>query len=372
MNFGKLIGIVVVVALTLLLWRIRQVLLLVFAAIVFATAINGLVRLIQRLPIPISRGVAVAIALLGVMGSLIAAGWFIAPAIIDQLPQYTFFSGQGLDQIQEWYRQFRGLLPGDPLSGTPLSDLLPRLAQLNVDWVDGLISVFTGSLDFFLNLLLVLVLIVMLLANPRSYRHMLLLAFPKFYRRRVDGILTQCDQSLTGWSLAVLFEMVIITAFSWIGLSLIGVPLPLVNALIAGLLTFIPNLGPFISTIPPMLMGLAIHPWMALAVVILYIAIQQLESLVLTPLVMKQQVSLLPAVTLISQVIAALFFGLLGLFLALPLVVVVQVWLKELLVNDILNHWPAPRRLAQPASLQRKSLQQTSPQQTSQKKQLYP
>ena len=45
-----------------------------------------------------------------------------------------------------------------------------------------------------------------------------------------------------------------------------------------GLLTFIPNLGPFISTIPPMLMGLAIHPWMALAVVILYIAIQQLES----------------------------------------------------------------------------------------------
>jgi len=121
-----------------------------------------------------------------------------------------------------------------------------------------------------------------------------------------------------------------------------------------------------------MLMGLAIHPWMALAVVILYIAIQQLESLVLTPLVMKQQVSLLPAVTLISQVIAALFFGFLGLFLALPLVVVVQVWLKELLVNDILNHWPAPRRLAQPASLQRKSLQQTSPQQTSQKKQLYP
>ena len=96
MNFGKLIGIVVVVALTLLLWRIRQVLLLVFAAIVFATAINGLVRLIQRLPIPISRGVAVAIALLGVMGSLIAAGWFIAPAIIDQLPQYTFFFRSGL------------------------------------------------------------------------------------------------------------------------------------------------------------------------------------------------------------------------------------------------------------------------------------
>ncbi|MEO1342081.1 MAG: AI-2E family transporter, partial [Cyanobacteria bacterium J06635_13] len=76
-----------------------------------------------------------------------------------------------------------------------------------------------------------------------------------------------------------------------------------------------------------------------LAVVILYVVIQQVESNVLTPIVMQKQVSLLPAITLLSQVAFAVFFGLLGLFLALPITVVAQVWLKEVLVKDILDRW---------------------------------
>jgi predicted PurR-regulated permease PerM len=80
-------------------------------------------------------------------------------------------------------------------------------------------------------------------------------------------------------------------------------------------------------------------PWKSLAVLILYIAIQQVESNLLTPIVMAQQVSLLPAVTLLAQLFFATFFGFLGLFLALPLTVVGQVWLKEVLIKDILDRW---------------------------------
>ena len=82
---------------------------------------------------------------------------------------------------------------------------------------------------------------------------------------------------------------------------------------------------------------------MAAAVLLLYFAIQQIEGMILTPLVMKQQASLLPAVTLVAQVICAIFFGLLGLFLALPIVVIVQIWTKELLIKDILDKWSAPK-----------------------------
>ncbi|MEO0646778.1 MAG: AI-2E family transporter [Cyanobacteria bacterium J06650_10] len=213
---------------------------------------------------------------------------------------------------------------------------------MSPSWIGRLVALFTGSLDFLINFLLVLVTTIMLLANPAAYRQILLLAFPVFYRDRADDILSDCEKALTGWAIGILFNMAVITLFSGIGLTLIGVPLPVVNAVIAGLLTVVPNIGPVLSLIPPMLMGIGVAPWMGVAVLGLYFVIQQLEGTVLTPLVMKQQVSLLPAVALISQVICAIFFGPLGLFLALPIVVVAQVWLKELLVKDILNNWTEP------------------------------
>lgn len=354
MKFGKLVGTIAVVALLLLLWQIRQVLLLVFAAVVFATAINQLVKLIRKLPIPIPRGLAVTIALTTIICSAALAVWFVAPAIADQIPEYTFLSEQGFDQIQAWYRRVRGIVPGDALAGTKLTDLLPQLAQVSPNWVGRLVVIFTGSLDFLIDSLLVIVITIMLLSSPDSYRKMFIMAFPKFYRPRVDEILDRCETSLGGWAIGILFNMTVITIFSGIGLSLIGVPLPMVNAVIAGLLTFIPNIGPLLSIIPPVLMALAIQPWKALAVLGLYFAIQQLEGTVLTPLVMKQQTSLLPAVTLVAQVVAAVFFGLLGLFLALPIVVVLQVWAKELVVKDIMDRWSSPRKMRGPVPIRQR------------------
>lgn len=347
MKFGKLLGLIGLVGVLWILWKIRQILLLLFAAIVFATVINQVVRQLQKFLLP--RAVAVAITLTSLIGLLVGLGWFIGPNVADQIPEYTFLAEQGLEKIQAWFNHFRfqltGIFPEEALTQTELSDVLPQLTQLSSNWVSQLLKFFTGSLDFFLNLLLVLVTTVMLLANPASYRRTLLLGFPKFYRSRADNILTQCEESLTGWATGVLFNMFVITICSAIGLMLIGVPLPMVNAIIAGLLTFIPNIGPLLSVVPPVLMALSVHPWMALAVLALYFAIQQIEGLLLTPLVMKKQVALLPAIALFSQIIFTVFFGFLGLFLALPMVVVLQVWLRELLVKDVLNRWPAPRPL---------------------------
>jgi predicted PurR-regulated permease PerM len=83
-------------------------------------------------------------------------------------------------------------------------------------------------------------------------------------------------------------------------------------------------------------------PWKAGAVLAVYFLIQQLEQYLLVPTVMAKQVSLLPAVTLLSQIIFAIFFGFLGLLLALPLVIVGQIWIKEVLVKDVLDRWDAP------------------------------
>jgi predicted PurR-regulated permease PerM len=190
-----------------------------------------------------------------------------------------------------------------------------------------------------LNILLVVVLTMMFLVEPDKYRAILVRIFPAFYRRRADEILKLCETALDNWLAGTLFNMMVIGACSFLGLLALQVRLPLASALIAGLLEAIPNVGPTISLIPPMAIALLDAPWKAGLVLVLYILIQQAEQYFLVPTVMAKQVSLLPAVTLLSQIAFAIFFGFLGLLLALPLVVVGQIWIKEVLVKDILDRW---------------------------------
>ena len=130
-----------------------------------------------------------------------------------------------------------------------------------------------------------------------------------------------------------------VAAISFVGLSILQVNLVLAHALLAGLLNFIPNIGPTLSIVFPLTVALLDAPWKAIAVLILYFVIQQVESYWLTPTIMAQQVSILPAVTLVAQIFFASVFGFLGLLLALPLAVVAKTWLEEALVKDILDRW---------------------------------
>lgn len=343
MSFGKLIGVLLFAVALYILWQIHHVLLLAFAAVVFATVINRLIQQLQRLHL--KRGWAVALSVLIILGAIAGIIAFIALTISNQSQQFTELFPQVLGKLNDWYNQVQELVPFRLTQDVEkLQELLRQLPTSASGGVSGFFSILRNFVALILQLLLVIVVIIMLLANPSAYRHAFVLLFPSFYRQRAEEILSGCEESLVGWFIGILFNMTVITVLSGVGLWLLGIPLPLVNAVLAGLLTFIPNLGPTLSVIPPAILAFSVAPWKAGAVIVLYIAIQQLESDVLTPLVMKHQVTLLPAVTLLTQIAFAAFFGLLGLFLALPIVVVVQVWLKELLVKDILNDWSRPEK----------------------------
>jgi predicted PurR-regulated permease PerM len=117
------------------------------------------------------------------------------------------------------------------------------------------------------------------------------------------------------------------------------VKLVVANALLAGLLNVIPNIGPTLSTVFPMSVALLVSPWKALAVLGLYVLVQNLESYVITPSVMHHQVKLLPGLTLAAQLLFTVLFGPLGLLLALPLAVCLQVVIREVLIRDVLDPW---------------------------------
>ena len=347
MNLGKWIGLVALCVSLYILWEIRQVLLLGFTAVVLASALNGIVRqLTQR---QVRRGLAVTFAVVLLLGVTAVFCLLIIPPFVDEFQQLAEEAPKSLKQISVWLEWLETQIPGQFLPDTELLDNLSQeLPNLAGELFKNFFAIFSNSLVVLLNILLVLVLTIMFLVEPAKYRQLAIRLIPAFYRQRADYILKLCDSALDNWIAGILFNMAVIALCSGLGLWILGVRLVLANALIAGLLEAIPNIGPTLSVIPPMAIALLDAPWKAGAVLVLYILIQQVEQYLLVPTVMAKQVALPPAVTLLSQIIFALFFGFLGLLLALPLVIVAKIALKEILVKDILDQWRAPVRHAPP------------------------
>ena len=327
------------------MWQIRQLILLLFTAVILANALNILVNKFQEWSRKLGqnagwklwelkRGYAILLSMSLCIGVLVGFFWLIVPPFSTQFQELAVQVPQGIEQLNTWVDT--GVTNLEARLAIDLSESLPDINEL-IQQLPPLINellgkgwmFFSDSLVILLNLLLLLALTLMLLADPEPYRQGFVRLFPSFYRRRVNEILDKCDESLQGWLVGIMFNMICIAILSFIGLIFLRIPLALAQATLAGILTFIPNLGPALSVIPPIAIALLEDPWKVWAVLAYYIFIQQLEGNVLTPLVMAQQVSLLPAITLLAQVFFATFFGFLGLFLALPLTVVAQVWIKE-------------------------------------------
>lgn len=338
MNFGTWIGLIVFFISLYVLWQIKQLLLLLFTAIVLATSLNILVKSFQKRGI--KRGNAVFFSMLFLL--TVAAGciWIVVPPFIDQFQALGKLVPKGIEQLNTSLDLLSERLDPRIINFLPNTEELNKQIQpLIQQFLGGGLTVFYSSLGVLLGILLLLAITLMLLADPDSYRRGFTRLFPSFYRRRVSEILDLCTEGLEGWLVGILFNMVVIAVLSFICLLILGIPLALSQAMLAGVMTFIPNLGPTLSVLSPMAIALIEAPWKSLVVLLLYIIIQQIESNVLTPIVMAKQVSLLPAITLLSQLFFATFFGFLGLLLSLPLTVVGQIWFKEVIVKDVLDNW---------------------------------
>ncbi|MEH2010844.1 AI-2E family transporter [Nostoc sp.] len=338
MKLGQWIGLIAIVLSLYILWEIREVLLLVFAAVVLATTLNRLAKRFQRSGM--KRGFAVLLSVAIFFAGIVGFFWLIVPPFAQQFQELTYRVPQGFGRFNSWLDGLRTRIPTELIPYIPDLNSLIQQAQPIANRVLGNSFAFvSGSLEIVLKVLLVLVLTGMTLANPVAYRKVFVRLFPSFYRRRVEGILEQCEVSLGGWVIGALIAMGVVGLMSVIGLSVLGVKAALALGVLAGFLNLIPNLGPTLSVVPAMAIALLDEPWKAVAVLILYFFIQQIESNFITPIVMAHQVSLLPAVTLISQLFFVTFFGFLGLFLALPLTVVAKIWVQEVLIKDVLDQW---------------------------------
>jgi predicted PurR-regulated permease PerM len=339
LKLGHWIALLVLIAGIYTLWQIRETLLLVFAAVVLANSLNLFARwLRKKSSIPRSGAVLISIGCLIIFFALFIQ--IVVPPFAQQLQEVYVLAPQGVQQFNQWLNSLDKALPANVRPYLPdVNDLVQQATPMVNRLLGGSLAVFSSSLGTVVNVLFILVLGLMMLINPVPYRSGFVRMFPSFYRRRVDAILRECEESLGNWIVAALLSMSVIAVLSTVGLSIIGVKAALANGVLAGLLNFIPTIGPTFSVVPPMAIALLDTPIKSLVVLGLYIGIQQFESNFLTPFVMAKHVNLLPAVTLLAQVFFATIFGFWGLLLALPLVVVCQIWIRRVLIEDVMDRW---------------------------------
>ena len=355
MSFPQALSLAALIAASLILWTLRHLLLLLFAAIVLALALCSLVDALQR-RFPMRRPVALLASLSGLGLLLTVLMAVLVPPFIDEfalllqkLPQAARALLQlglsGLDQVSDALYGVDAMPDLEQL-GLLSQSILPDTSTLASGVGSGLIGLLglAGNLGGAgLSLLFVVAAALMVAVQPQAYRRVGILLVPSFYRRRANQILTLCGEALNSWMVGVGISSLAVFLLCWITLSLLGVKLVLANALLAGVLNVIPNVGPTMSTVFPMAVALLDAPWKAAAVLGAYVVIQNLESYVITPSVMHHQVKLLPGLTLAAQVLFTVVFGPLGLLMALPLAVVLQVLIGEVLINDVLNRWTTLR-----------------------------
>ena len=349
-KFVQWLGLICLAVALFVLWHIRQMVLLILAAVILATALNSLTRQWRRIGVSDRKlSTALTLATVSFCGFLFVA--LVIPPFIEQfqslleeIPRSFIMAARNLETFinnpPERLETFvRENLQDSFNNSIDLTALTSQIQPLLQNLIQNGVGLFNSSLAVLWQFLLVMVMTLMLFSNPQGYRQVMIRLFPSFYRRRADAILTECEIALGNWMGGILINSLFVASMSWIGLSILGIDLELAHALLAGVLNFIPNVGPFISVIFPLSVAFQDPSWKIIAVIILYIAIQNVESYWVSPMVMAKQVSLLPAITLSAQVFFATFFGLLGLILALPLTVITKTWLREALIKDILDRY---------------------------------
>ena len=323
------LGVVSIVGGAILLWYIAQVLLVFFAAIFLAVFFSGLGRFLQKRT-RFTYPACVAFSLIGLLQLLVIAGLLVGPAVADQSTHLS-------DALPKAHQQLLAQIDKSQWGAHLLAGVQRAMeASKDSNWQNTL--KFAGvTLHGFGGLIFAVVIAVFLAFQPELYRQGFLKLFPNARRNRLGEVLDEVGFTLWWWFMGQLVTMASVGTFIGIGLAALGVPLAGTLGLIAAILAFIPSLGPLISIIPALMLGLTMSPMMGLWVCLLYLGVQILEANVITPLVQLKAISLPPAFVLGSELLMGLLLGGAGLAFATPLAAVMLVLVNMLYIQDVLH-----------------------------------
>jgi predicted PurR-regulated permease PerM len=315
-------------ALAMLLWQVRETLLLAFAGVLVAVLLLALACPLER-RLGLGRGGSLAIvavvlgALLGLAAMALGADLVAqVGALAARLRTLTEDLSQQYGLRVPWARDAATARIGLSVVGTVARQIMGLGAGM-LDALSALIVALVGG--------------VFLATAPRMYRRGVALLLPHRCRGEAVRAMVACGRALRLWMAAQLVAMAVVGVLSGLGAWAIGLPAPLALGLFAGLANIVPFLGAFVGAVPAVLLAAADGTEMVLWTAGLYLAIQQFEGNLVTPLAERSLVSLPPALLIFAVVAAGTLFGLPGVILAAPLTVVAFVLVKKLYVRQALR-----------------------------------
>lgn len=324
-------------ALALAAWQLSSMLLLGFGGLLLSVLLrDAAVFLARHSPLP--HGAALAVVILGLAAAVALMALLVGTRIMSQVEELVRSLPQAVAQVEAALRQrsWGNFL----LEAMPSADDRPSWNVMGA--LGGTVSTAVGVIG---NLVVVLTVAVFLAVDPGLYRRGLMHLVPKHRRARAAAVLDAAGRALGRWLVGQLLAMSFVAVLTGTGLWLLGIPFALTLGLTAGLLDFIPYVGPVLAAVPAVLLALTQTPTEGVYTVLLFVVIQQVEGNVLMPLIQKRATDLPPALTILSVVGFGVLFGLLGVLFATPLLVVLIVVVRMLYVEDVLgDHTAAPDR----------------------------
>lgn len=324
-----------------LLWSVSALVFLVFLATLFGLAVGSGVDYLKRFGIRAGVGSALIVVFaLGSIGGVLA---WTAPTLVREGRVLQREFPAAITKVETWLDSRRNGFVGtllQPAAATgsggaaevaeerPTAALKRRLGEGIGNASSMLFSFVSNTLAAVGAFVLLIFLVMYIGAEPEVYRGWLLATVPATSRAQVRIVLTEMSKVLRKWLVTQLIAMVVIGVVSMIVLLVLDVKAAFALAFIAGLLEFIPTVGPILSAVPAILMGFVDSPEKALAVLIAYWGIQFVENNLLIPYLMRGEMDLPPAITLVAQTLMTLVFGFLGLMVAVPLTAAILVPLR--------------------------------------------
>jgi predicted PurR-regulated permease PerM len=317
-----------VVAFALVFWRATNIFLMAFAGALLAIFLRSLANIVHRFT-RMKPHLAVLLVLVVLLALFAGMCWLVAAPASEQFDQLTQQVPSAIGKLQQQLMETRAgkmVLERIGVATAQTSSVTQHIGNffsLTIEGVVGVLVIAFCGMFFAL--------------DPDLYIGGFLLLFPRWKRDRTRAIVYELGVNLQHWLLGQVIAMTIIGVLTWVGLMIIGVPLAGVLGLIAGVLDFIPVVGPWIAGILAALLAVVQDPMKAVWVAVLFVVLHLFEGHVLIPQVQKYATKLPPVLTILALALFAKIFGFMGLLVATPLLVVVLILVKTMYREDVLQ-----------------------------------